>query len=272
MIAYLAASVTFLHPFPFVEMNAGADVPPPRAIPAQPEEAGQLGQLCPRLLELAHSVDARLRQVTDKASAEKIAGPLDQDMDEMLRILHQIEKLPPHTAAQAQLLTSHMSDLTHLAQGYNTVVQRIIEVNAYGSEALLQTLSKYKVLDAGTPPQTDTAPPDPRISKLEEMGDCAEDILYLLRRINNKEDARQAMKKLPRRTVRLSAIREQMRALPPGISPDQRTALEAGNKRLRQLHQDFEAVHKRLKSAGYYDVPALEVVCRDSLNCIKSVF
>lgn len=272
MIAYLAASVTFLHPFPFAEMNAEADVPPPRAVPAQPEETGQLEQLCPRLLELAHSVDSHLRQVTDKASAEKIAAPLDLDMNEMLRILRQIEKLPPHTAAQAQLLTSHMSDLTHLAQGYNTVVQRIIEVNAYGSEALLQTLSKYKVLDAGAPPQTGPPPPDPRLSKLEEMGDCTEDILYLLRRIKDKEDAWQAMQRLPRRTVRLNAIREQLRALPPGLSSDQRDALETCNKRLRQLHRDFEREYKRLKTAGYYDVPALEVVCRDSLNCLKSTF
>lgn len=272
MIAFLAASVSLLHPFPLMEMNAGADVPPARAVAASSCETEQLEQLCPRLLELAHSVDARLRTVTDRPSAEKIAAPLDQDMAEMLRILRQIEKIPPHTATQAQLLTSHMSDLTHLAQGYNTVVQRIIEVNAYGSDTLLQILSKYKVMDAGNPPRTDTPPPDPRLSRLEEMGDCAEDILYLLRRIKSKEEAWQAMQRLPRRSVCLSSIRDQLRELPPGVSSDQREALEAGTRRLRQLHRQIEAEHQRLKSAVFYDVPALEVICRDSLSNLKGVF
>lgn len=272
MIACLAVSVSLLHPFSPVEMNAAADAPPASAHEAPAMESAQLEELCPRLLELAHSVDFHLRQVTDRASAEKVASPLDQDMNEMLRILRQIEKLPPHTAAQAQLLASHMSDLTHLAQGYNTVVQRILEVNAYGSEALLQTLSKYKVLDAGNPPRTDTLPADPRLGKLEEMGDCAEDILYLLSRIKNKEDARLAMQQLPRRIIRLDAIREQIRKLPPGLPSDQRDALEAGTRRLRQLHQNLESEYKRLQSTGYYDVPALEVVCRDCLSSLKGVF
>lgn len=243
--------------------------------PGEPsgEQAGaSLEELCPRLLELCRRVGVQLRMVTDRTSADEAAVVLDQHLAEMLKILQMIERIPPQNAAQAQILTTHMGDLTHMAQGYNPVVQRITEVNCYGSDALLQVLSKYKVMSPGNTSSQGTQHIGERLIRLEELGDCAEDALYQLRRIKTREDAIAALRKLSDIVARLSETREQVLALPANISTDQFQAQEAQTRRLRELRNNLQAESERLLESDYCGVPALEQLCRDAIDHVSGSF
>lgn len=238
-----------------------------RSSPAAKKGGSDLETLCDRLLEQARLIDRQLRGVTDLASANQAAEQLDVSMAEMLTLLRSLEKLPPTNADESQRMSRKLSDLVRISQNYMALVARITEVNAYGSDRLLKVFAKYKVLDFGSDAEVRDTAPTQQAELLEEMGDRLEDVLYLVRKVQDKPSAQSAVQGLSPAVMRLENLRRQLDAQSGAVAAARSEEVREAMQRLRRLQGELRDHTRRLKGCGFYDVPVLEVLLRDSERC-----
>lgn len=233
----------------------------------QPEDQGVTAhtaeELCECLLEQARIIDRQLRSVTDLASADRAADELDSSINKMLYLLSRLEELTPADADESRRMMDKLNDLVRIAQNYTALISRIVEVNAYGSEKLMRVLETYKMLDFCVGSDTSTSSDSAHLAVFEEMGDCMDDVLYLIRKVKDKQSAQEAVKKLAPLVVRLEGQRRSIDAQPGLLSDSRSDALRRNLQRIRRLQSELREQNERLRGKGYFEAPVLEVMIRD---------
>ena len=142
--------------------------------------------VCDELLVQAQQVDRILRSVSDRESADSAAVVLRQHLDRMQQLCGQLEKMPVENPEEARELAAAMRGLTHVFQGYIPVVERLMEVNAYGSENLVNVFHLYKVREGyrSESNQQDS----PGLLSYQEWVEALEYLLYHVRKLRTPED------------------------------------------------------------------------------------
>lgn len=233
----------------------------------QPDDQGVKAltaeELCDRLLEQARLIDRQLRSVTDQASADRAADELDASINKMLHLLSRLEELSPADADESQRMMDKLNDLVRIAQNYTSLISRIVEVNAYGSEKLMRVLETYKMLDFCVGSDSSSSSDSGYQAVFEEMGDCLDDVLYLVRKVKDKESAQEAVRKLAPLVVKLEGLRRSIDAQPGILSESRSDALRRNLQRIRRLQTELSEQNERLRGKGYFEAPVLEVMIRD---------
>ena len=235
--------------------------------PVAAESGAALEALCNRLLDQARLIDSQLRAVTDLASADRAADQLNVSMEQMLTLLRSLEDLPPANADQAQRMSHQLSDLVRISQNYMALVARITEVNAYGSDRLLKVFAKYKVLDFGSDAEGSETALSQQAELLEEMGDRLEDVLYLVRKVQDKPSAQAAVQGLSPAVTRLENLRRRIDAQAGAIAASRGEEVRESMQRLRRLQGELRRPAARLKGRGHYGVPGMGGLLRDCGRC-----
>ncbi len=208
-----------------------------------PSEELQRCPVCTELLNQARQIDRILRSVSDRESADKAADELKVLFDRMQGLCCQLETLPVSTPEDARMLSDSMRTLTHIFQSYIPVVERLTEVNAYGSEKLVNVFHLYKVRDGYSAGQQQEE--SPRALAWQEVADSLEVLLYHVRKLNTAEAVNQQMPRLreevQRVEQRLQTARsdEYLREIPESC----RTQMSA-------LHQELRNEIRRLSDSG----------------------
>ena len=159
-----------------------------------PSEVVQPCPVCNELLDLSRQIDRILRSVSDRESADKAADELTGLFERMQNLCCQLETLPVSTPEDARMLSDSMRTLTHIFQSYIPIVERLMEVNAYGSEKLVNVFNLYKVRDgygAGQPQEE-----SPRVLAWQEVADSLEVVLYHVRKLKTAEEVNHQMPRL----------------------------------------------------------------------------
>ena len=138
-----------------------------------------------------------------------------------------------------------------MTQRYLPVVQRLEEVNAYGSDALITVLHRYK---QSAPRHEETAE-TPSVRAYTEWAEAAEDVLYLLRQVQDAADAEETALTLPLAVEHLQQCR--LRALSLGSAPDAAARRSAAVKTLPRLRAELHTEHTRLLENHAFGTPAL---------------
>lgn len=178
-------------------MMAAAMLLPLSVTAADAEAPSTVVQCCPvctELLDLSQQIDRILRSVSDRESADKAADELKGLLQRMQNLCVQLETLPVSTPEEARMLSDSMRTLTHIFQSYIPVVERLMEVNAYGSEKLVNVFNLYKVRDGYGAVQSQEE--SPRVLAWQEVADSLEEVLYHVRKLNTAAEVNQQMPRL----------------------------------------------------------------------------
>lgn len=208
-----------------------------------PSEAVQRCPVCTELLEQSRQIDRILRSVSDRESADKAADELKVLFDRMQGLCCQLETLPVSTPEDARMLSDSMRTLTHIFQSYIPVVERLMEVNAYGSEKLVNVFHLYKVRDGyGTgQPQEES----PRVLAWQEVIDSLEVVLYHVRKLNSAEAVNQQMPRLR------EAVQRVEQRLQTARSDEYHREIPAScRSQMSALHQELRNEIRRLSDSG----------------------
>lgn len=200
------------------------------SLPVRAEQAGVSPQLpspanaleaCNLALSRAREVDRTLRTVVDLESGKQAAEALSHTLRHMQMALAELEKLPPLSAGKSRELEQKMRDLTHLTQGYMPMVQRLVEVNAYGSEELIAVFHYYKL----TVSRHKSEEESPMNRACVELADMVEDVCCAMCKARRLLPLRVCGSFCPacssgakRWQSSKTSIRTALPALPPGLA------------------------------------------------------
>lgn len=224
-------------------------------------------ELCRRLVDESREVERLLRTVSDRESGLAAAAELRSKMEFLQQGTGRLGQLPIESAESARRLEQLMRDMMHITQGYMPVVQRLVEVNAYGAEELLRLFQFYKM----SAPGVSAAPSGGEsilVRSYNEWCDGIDDMLYLLRRVQDAASARNASAgELLTSAGRVERSAADAEALQSGLSPQQLESELLPMPRLQRLREELRAEARRLQNAGCYGVSALsELLAR----CLKA--
>lgn len=208
-----------------------------------PSEAVQSCSVCTELLEQSRQIDRILRSVSDRESADKAADELKVLFDRMQGLCGQLETLPVSTPEDARMLSDSMRTLTHIFQSYIPVVERLMEVNAYGSEKLVNVFHLYKVRDGyGTgQPQEES----PRVLAWQEVVDSLEVVLYHVRKLNTADAVNQQMPRLREAVQRVEQRWQTARS-----DESHREIPESCRSQMSALYRELRDEMHRLSDSG----------------------
>lgn len=225
----------------------------------QEPQAPNQNQLFNRLLEEAKGIAPLLHTVTDKASAEKAAEALAARTERMRILLKQLEEMPP-VSDSAQTGSTQMATLTYVMQGAMPTIQRLIEVNAYGSDKLLDILRRY------LSSHPNIAEDSPEVRLYEELGDNLGDILYVLRKTQDPASAKTAASSLREALSEHRRLGNLIGALVPVPGSAQQDDLDAMRERLSHLREELKQEYGRLKEAEFYFDPDLAKLLKECID------
>lgn len=256
-----------LAPLPSLASDMGPVSKKPKAVRAKKEVAKKraysVDELCQRLQKEAKSIDALLHKVTDKASAEQAAQELQERMDRMNRQLKQLEELPSDPST-AQTIATQMAALTHITQGFMPTIQRLIEVNAYGSDSLLGILHRYRASQEGG--ASDEGEDLPQSRLYEEMGDSLGDALYILRKTQDTATAKAAASSVRDALSGIRNVKASLETLGPATAEDQQETVRMARERLQALKDELRRETDRLREAGFYYDPDLPLLLQELIE------
>lgn len=218
----------------------------PLSVKAEAAGAAAEVQSCPvctELLDLSQQIDRILRSVSDRESADKASVELKCLLDRMQNLCCQLEKIPVSTPEDARMLSDSMRTLTHIFQSYIPVVERLMEVNAYGSEQLVNVFNLYKVRDGYTAGHTQEE--SPRLQAWQEVVDSLDEVLYHVRKLNTAEDVNQRMLQL-----REAVQRAEQRTLATRADESLQDMPISCRTQLSALYQELRDEMSRLSERG----------------------
>lgn len=222
-----------------------------------PASAEQECSVCTELLENAQHIDRILRSVRDRESADKAAEELRTLFDRMQKLCRQLEKLPVSTPEEARELSGVMRSLTHIFQGCIPVVERLMEVNAYGSDSLVGVFHLYKVREGYT---ADSGAEDsPVIILWQEWAEAMEEVVYHVRKLNSAEDINSRLPMLEQLVQRVEQCRSAARSADVPDSPE---VLNDSRSLLEGLHRELRDECSRLQSAGVFTEALSDLLVR----------
>ena len=224
----------------------------------QPEPAPENAamEICRNLVNDALEVDRLLRTVSDKESGIAAAAQLRTLMERMRQAAERLGRLPLESTEAARLLVQTMRDLTHVTQGYMPVVQLLTEVNAYGADELLDLFRFYK-MSAPDGAANRVADESPLVRSYVDWCDSIDDVLYLLRRVQNPDTAAAISADLRNALQKCDARYAQVERLRGGLSPQQQESEQVPVERLLRLRTELRGEIARIRTAGCYGVEAL---------------
>ena len=234
---------------------------------AAPQE-GAL-ELCRRLVEESREVDRLLRTVSDRESGQAAAAELRSKMEFLQQGAGKLSQMPLSGAEAARQLEQLMRDLMHITQGYMPVVHRLVEVNAYGSEDLIQVFQFYKIsaaAAASVTPSSDSL----LVRRCNEWCDSLDDMLYILRRVQSLDSARAVVSgELSGVIARVNRIAGEVESLQLGLSPQQLESEPLPKARLRLLRGELRSEVLRLQKAGCYGAAQLTPLLEACLKAAR---
>ena len=209
--------------------------------------ASSSAEICTELLHLAQDVSRILRTISDRESADKAAGELRKHLETMKMLCLRLENLPIESEAMLRELTTAMRSLTHITQGYFPVVHRLLEVNAYGSEELIQVFNTYRV---PTSMRSDEGAAEAQEVYLHlEWGDALEDVVCYLGRIRTAADAESLLPHLGSLVDSVEACRRRATdALDENATHDVLEQLKPAMERCRASFRMIQEERARLKA------------------------
>ena len=208
-----------------------------------PSEELQRCPVCTELLNQARQIDRILRSVSDRESADRAADELKVLFDRMQGLCCKLETLPVSTPEDARMLSDSMRTLTHIFQSYIPVVERLTEVNAYGSEKLVNVFHLYKVRDGYSAGQQQEE--SPRVLAWQEVADSLEVLLYHVRKLNTAEAVNQQMPHLREEVQRVEQRLQTARS-----DEYHREIPESCRTQMSALHQELRNEIRRLSDSG----------------------
>ncbi|MBE6435281.1 MAG: hypothetical protein E7030_03655 [Akkermansiaceae bacterium] len=232
------------------------------AVPAA--DSHDADKLCRELIANAKEIDALLQRVKDKQSADKAAAELKQLLQAMRVLLAGLEKLP-FDEATTNIITEQMATLTHITQAYMPRIQELIELNAYGSQALLDNLHKHNADNDYYEAETeDVAAPYTQI--YSGMETALSSALYALRKATDAATAKdasqivsEALSEHRRLQQELSTL-QSLEAQPQAHIPQQEAIAE--------LKEKLEQEILRLQEQSFYGEPDLPILLPEYLKLI----
>lgn len=222
---------------------------PVAAVPPQ-------GTPCRVLVERTAAVERQLLAVSDRESADCAAAALETEFAALQTALRGLAEHPQTEEAAQQELAQTMQRLLYITQRYLPVVQRLEEVNAYGSEALISVLHRYK---QSAPRHEEGAVQETPLERAyTDWAEAAEDVLYLLRQVQDEADAAETALTLPLAVEHLQQCRLSVQTLGgSAAATDRRTAAPAAVKTLPRLRAELHTERARLSENRCFGVPAL---------------
>lgn len=206
--------------------------------------------VCCRLVQESREVDRLLRTVSDRESGVAAAAELRTRLEYMRQATEQLGRLPISSGEEARSLEQMMRDLTHITQGYMPVVQRLVEVNAYGADELISLFRYYKMsADGGA--SSSQAQETPLVRAYTEWCDSLDDILFLLRRVQSAETAGTVAAELAATLRKAETRATQAEALRAGLSPQQVESEQIPEARWQRLREELRVEVQRLRSAQW---------------------
>ena len=234
------------------------------ALPVVAAPAPSAVEVARRLVEGAREVDRVLRTVSDRETGVAAAAELRKRMEQLRSEAEQLGRLPMDKAEDLRALEQLMRDLTHVTQGYIPVVQRLVEVNAYGAEELISLFTFYKMSAAGGNAAGET----PLVRAYTGWCEAIDDMLYLLRRAQDAATAAAIVADLSAVVGKVERLAEQTEGLQQGLSPQQLESERVPMARFQSLRGEVRAELRRLQSAQSYGVSGLqELLARCSRAC-----
>ncbi len=226
-------------------------------------------ELCSRLVRESREVDRLLRTVSDRESGQAVAAQLRSKMEFLQQGAGQLSQMPLSGTDSIRQLEQFMRDMMHITQGYMPVVQRLVEVNAYGSEELLSVFQFYK-MSAAAAANAARSGESLVVRSCNEWCDSIDDMLYQLRRVQDSATAQSAaggeLASLIKRVERLAADVESQQL---GLSPQQLESEPLPKTRLKLLQGELRNEVLRLQKAGCYGVAQLTPMLEASLKAAR---
>lgn len=225
-------------------------------------------EICRQLVGKSMEVEQLLRTVSDRESGQAAAAELKPRMEYMMKAMEQLCSVSIESPEVARLLDDTMRDLMHITQGYAPVLQRLVEVNAYGAEELISLFKFYK-MDASqtvTPTQPEETP---LVRGYSEWCDSLEDLVYHLRKVNSAEQAQQVLPTLLAAVAKAENCANQVERLQTGLSPQQLVSEQASVERLRRVSEELRQEIRRLREAQSYGQRELNAVLLRSAAQIR---
>lgn len=210
---------------------------------------------CRKLVNEAREVDRVLRTVSDRESGVSAAEALRPRMEYLRRVSEQLGGMPLGAGEETRMLEQLMRDLTHITQGYIPVVQRLEEVNAYGAEELIQLFHYYKM---NTGSRADLQTETPLVRSYIDWCDAVDDVLYLLRRVQNAQTASIVVNELVPAMQKAEQRAEIAKRMQTGLSPQQLESECVPTTRLQHLMLDMESEYTRLRAKDCFGVKELK--------------
>lgn len=227
-----------------------------------------VGALCRKLVQNAQDIGRLLSNVTDKESADQVASEVDKRLALMNEKLRELEAYPFHHEQDAEELKTHMATLTHVSQGCLSIMQKLVEVNAYGSEALMSVFMRYKVDDNKL--QRLQAEDLPHTPLYEELADSLTDALYCLLKVQDADSAQQILPDLRKHLKKIEHTHHMLTQLAPPRTDEQREAVRPARERLQQLTKELKEVNDRLQEAHCYRNKELDLILPRLLQAAAS--
>lgn len=219
-------------------------------------------EVCRKLVSEAQEVDRALRTVSDRESGVAAAKALRPRLEYLRKAAEQLGSMPLRSGEEMRMLEQMMRDLTHITQGYFPVVQRLMEVNAYGADELIMLFHYYKMSAAGAAGQQ---PETPLARAYQEWCDAVDDMLYLLRRAQNADTAGSVLAELAESCRKAEQKAAQVESLQNGLSPQQLESERLPAGRMQTLRAELKSECSRLRDADCYGDGRL----RDSLSIVE---
>lgn len=213
--------------------------------------------VCRRLVNEAREVDRVLRTVSDRESGMSAAEDLRKRMESLRRGAELLERLPMDRAEDLRMLEQLMRDLTHITQGYMPVVQRLVEVNAYGADELISLFAFYRMCGLASSVQPAETP---LVREYVVWCDAIDDMLYLLRRAQDAATAAAVISELSAVCGKVERKADMIDVMQQGLSPLQLESERVPRERLQRLRAEVRQELRRLQSCSSYGVNALQAL------------
>lgn len=244
----------FLLLLSFVSAQGEQTVPDSASKEPEPpkSEAEQLGD---QMIRESREIMKLLSGVTDRASADQAAVLLREKLKSLDAHLRRLETLPLTNEQDARSIHGDMTELTHLSQGGLDMLQRLREVGAYGSKALMDTFDQYKFGQSGAPALR--ADDLPHSQLCNQLADEIEDALYTLRKVQDEAGARDASITVEDLLEKIEHTHQLLTQLAAPRTQEQREALEPARTRLHRVTAEARKVHESLRQKQFFGDPKL---------------
>lgn len=226
----------------------------PQSDNKQVSASNETEALCNKLIDEARRIDSILRGISDKASADKAAAELECCRVNMQAYLTGLETMP-FDAETTHIITTQMTALTHITQGYMERVNELQQAGSFDSQLLTTQLNKLLADEGYTEEVEEPSESAPHAETFAKMEHLLSEALYMLRKTQDTATAKDAASSLRDIVTEHEAL---LKSLCESQEPsDSETTPQAPTlPATEELSTEFE----RLQEAEFYGDPDLSML------------